>query len=100
MFKRIRPAIDWVKRHKYISVTIVFLLIILFVDDKNMIKHISNQQTISELEDEIAEMKRDSAEIVRMQSQIDYRGDVKAIENIAREKYGMQKDNEDVFIIK
>ena len=100
MFKRIKPAIDWVKRHKYFSVTIVFLLIILFVDDKNMIKHISNQQTISELEDEIAAMKRDSAEIVRMQSQIDYRGDVKAIEDIAREKYGMQKDNEDVFIIK
>ena len=100
MFKRIKPAIDWVKRHKYISVTIVFLLIILFVDDKNMIKHISNQQTISELDDEIAAMKRHSAEIVRMQSQIDYRGDVKAIEDIAREKYGMQKDNEDVFIIK
>ena len=90
---------QWIKRHKYLTVTIVFLLIILVIDDNNMFKHYKNQSIIAELEDEIAAMKRDSVEIVNRQNQLDYRGDVKVIETLAREKYGMHKDNEDVFVI-
>ena len=99
MLKKILPLFDWIKRHKYLSVTIVFLLIIVVIDDNNMFKHIRNQAVISELEDEIATMKRDSAEIVRRQNRLDYIGDVKDIEELAREKYDMHKDNEDVFVI-
>lgn len=90
---------QWIKRHKYLTVTIVFLLIIVVIDDNNMFKHYKNQSIIAELEDEIAAMKRDSVEIVNRQNQLDYRGDVKVIETLAREKYGMHKDNEDVFVI-
>ncbi|MBO7272120.1 MAG: septum formation initiator family protein [Bacteroidaceae bacterium] len=99
MLKKILPVLDWIKRHKYLSVTIVFLFIIVVIDDNNMFKHIRNQAVISELEDEIATMKRDSAEIVKRQNRLDYRGDVDAIEELAREKYDMHKDNEDVFVI-
>ena len=99
MFKKIKPVIDWVIKHKYLSVTIVFLLIIVVIDDNNMFKHFKNQATIAELENEIAAMKRDSAEIVNRQNQLDFMGDVKVIEDLAREKYGMHKDNEDVFVI-
>lgn len=81
------------------SVTVVFLLIIFVFDDNNMFKHYKNQHVISELEDEIAAMKRDSAEIINRQLQLDFRGDVEVIEELAREKYGMQKTNEDVFVI-
>ena len=81
------------------SVTVVFLLIIFVFDDNNMFKHYKNQHVISELEDEIAAMKRDSAEIINRQLQLDFRGDVEVIEELAREKYGMQKANEDVFVI-
>lgn len=100
IFKQCRPFISWVKRHKYLSVTIVFVLIIFVVDDKNVIMHFKNQHKISELENEIAVMKRDSSEIVKLQSQLDYRGDINAIEDLARDKYGMTKENEEVFIIK
>ena len=80
--------------------TLFFALKRFFViDDNNMFKHIRNQAVISELEDEIATMKRDSAEIVKRQNRLDYRGDVDAIEELAREKYDMHKDNEDVFVI-
>lgn len=99
MIKKILPVLHWVKRHKYLAVTIVFLLIIVVIDDNNMFKHYKNQRIISELEEEIETMKRDSAEIVNRQRQLDYRGDVKVIEDIAREKYGMHKANEDVFVI-
>ena len=99
MFNRIKPALSWIIRHKYISVSIVFFLIILVFDDNNLIKHYKNKSIIAELEDEIAAMKRDSAESVKRQNQLDYRGDVKMIEDLAREKYGMHKANEEVFII-
>ena len=99
MIKKILPVLHWVKRHKYLAVTLVFLLIIVVIDDNNMFKHYKNQRIISELEEEIETMKRDSAEIVNRQKQLDYRGNVKVIEDIAREKYGMHKANEDVFVI-
>lgn len=99
MIKKILPVLNWVKKHKYLAVTLVFLLIIVAIDDNNMFKHYKNQRIISELEEEIETMKRDSAEIVNRQKQLDYRGDVKVIEDIAREKYGMHKANEDVFVI-
>lgn len=89
----------WVKRHKYLAVTLVFLLIVVVIDDNNMFKHYKNQRIISELEEEIETMKRDSAEIVNRQNQLDYRGDVTVIEDLAREKYGMHKDDEEVFVI-
>ena len=99
MLKKIGPVIAWVKRHKYLSVTIMFLLVIFIIDDKNMFKHYKNQYVISELEEEIETMKRDSAEIVMLQSQMDFRGDIEAVEELARDKHGMHKDNEDVFVV-
>lgn len=91
---------SWVRNHKYLSVTIVFLFIVLVIDDNNMLKHIQNQRAISQLEDEIAQMKRDSADIVKRQDELDNNGDLDVIERLAREKYGMQQDDEDVFVIK
>ena len=99
MLKKLFPILEWIKKHKYLSVTIVFLLILVVFDDNNMFKHYKNKTIIAELEDEIAAMKRDSVEIINRQAQLDYRGDVEAIEDLAREKYGMHKDNEEVFVI-
>ena len=100
MLKKLMRVINWIRRHKYISVTIVFLLIILVFDDNNFIKHYKNQHAIAEVEREIEAMKKDSVDIIRKQQQLDYKGDIKAIENLAREKYGMHKENEEVFVIK
>ena len=99
MLKKFLSVLHWLKEHKYLTVTIVFLFIVIVVDDNNMFKYYKNRRVISELEEEIATMRRDSAEIVNRQNQLDYRGDVKVIEDIAREKYGMHKDDEDVFVI-
>ena len=54
----------WVAGHKYLFVTIVFLVIIIVVDDNNMISHIRNNAVISELNDEIRAME------ARMTSQL------------------------------
>ena len=99
MLKKLMLVVNWVRNHKYLSVTIVFLAIVLVFDDNNMFRHIENQTAISELEDEIAQMKRDSTEIMLKQAELDGNGDVTAVEKLARDRYGMHKSNEDVFIM-
>ena len=99
MLKKLMLVVNWVRNHKYLSVTIVFLAIVLVFDDNNMFRHIENQTAISELEDEIAQMKRDSTEIMLKQAELDGNGDVMAVEKLARDRYGMHKSNEDVFIM-
>lgn len=90
---------NWIRRHKYISVTIVFLVIIFAVDDNSIIKHFDNRRTISVLEDEIEQMKKDSAVIMQKQELLDRNCDKDVVEKLARDKYGMHKENEEVFII-
>lgn len=95
---RIKSVVDWVKGHKYLTVTIVFLVIIIVLDDNNMISHIRNKATIDGLADDIREMEADSAEIqAKLKLYTD--GDISVIEDVAREQ-GLIKKNEDVYIIK
>ena len=95
---RVKSVVKWVKEHKYLTVTIVFLAIIIVIDDNNMISHIRNKATIDGLVDEIREMEADSAEIqAKLKLYTD--GDISVIEDVAREQ-GLIKKNEDVYIIK
>ena len=95
---RIKSVVRWIKGHKYLSVTIVFLVIIIVVDDNNMISHIRNNAVISGLNDEIKAMEADSAEIQdKLKLYTD--GDLSVIEDVAREQV-LIKENEDIYIIK
>lgn len=99
IFSRITPLVNWVRNHKYMFVTIIFLLIVIVFDDNSMIAHFKNDRTINELEREIAEMMRDSVEVERKNSLIGPAGVTSDIERICREKYDMHRECEDVFII-
>lgn len=95
---KLKSVGKWIVDHKYLSATIVFLVIIVLVDDNNMIRHIRNNATIATLNDEIREMEADSADIqAKLKLYTD--GDLSVIEDVAREQ-GMVKDNEDIYIIK
>lgn len=98
VFDRIKALINWIKNHKYIFVTIVFLTIIIVVDDNNMISHIKNKATIDKLTDEIREMEADSAE-VQDKLKLYTDGDLSVIEDVARAQ-GLIKKDEDIYIIK
>lgn len=86
-----------VKALKYIVVTVVGFIVIGFVDENSVWHHIVNRQRISELQDEIdrytQQNKNDQAQIKMLDS------DPKAIKKIARERYFMKADNEDIFIL-
>ncbi len=98
-FSKYSIAIQWVRNHKYLCVTIVFLLIVVLFDDNSLIKHFENGSRISELESEIAAMERDSIRIEQLNAMIGPEGDTEEIERICRSVHGMHTENEDVFII-
>ena len=98
LFDKVKLVFGWIKNHKYIFVTIVFLVIIIVVDDNNMISHIKNKTVIDGLLDDIKEMEADSAEIqAKLKLYTD--GDLTVIEDVAREQ-GLVKKDEDIYIIK
>jgi Septum formation initiator len=82
---------------KYAVVTICGVLLVGFLDDNSLWSHIKNLQRIDEL---TAEKERYNAEFRRDQAQIkELDRNPKAIEKIARERYYMKADNEDIFIL-
>ena len=86
-----------VKALKYIVVTLIGIIVIGFVDENSVWHHIANKQRINELQDEIdrytEQNRNDQAQIKVLDS------DPKAIKKIARERYFMKADNEDIFVL-
>lgn len=88
---------DIIKRHKYMIVIAIFTLNITFFCEYNLIARFRNNLEISRLKSEIRKYKQDYKRNTRILESIDK--DPQYIEKIAREKYYMKKDNEDIFII-
>ena len=82
---------------KYAFVLIAGVAIVGFLDDNSVWSHMKNRQRINELTEETekynAEYKRDQAQIRELDR------NPKAIEKIARERYFMKADDEDIFVL-
>ena len=82
---------------KYVVVCVLGILIVGFLDENSVWSHIKNKQRISDLEEEIAKY---NADYERDQSQIrELNRNPKAMEKIARERYFMKADDEDIFVL-
>ena len=82
---------------KYVVVALIAVILIGFVDENSVWNHLRNKQRISDLEDEIemyTERYHQDQEKIRTLD-----GNPKAIEKIARERYFMKADDEDVFVL-
>ena len=86
----------WISKHKYLFVTIAFLVLIVFLDENNMMKHIQNQREIAALESEKTELQEQYDELTSNLEELE--ADPVLIEKIARERYGMHKADEEIFI--
>lgn len=94
--KKILEKLYRVSWLKYAVVTVLAVVLIGFVDENSVWHHFMNQRRISELK----------AEIERLTAQHDYdqkqikllNTDSKAIEKVARERYFMKEDDEDIFV--
>ncbi len=95
--KSILVRIYHVKALKYALVTLIAVLLIGFIDENSVWHHIQNKQRIGELQDEIKKYsdlhQRNKDQIKLLDS------DPKAMEKIARERYFMKADDEDIFML-
>lgn len=82
---------------KYAVLCIAGVLIVGFLDENSVWSHLKNLQRISELTEETqkyySEFQRDQARIRELDK------DPKAMEKIARERYFMKADDEDIFVL-
>ena len=82
---------------KYSVVCIAGVLIVGFLDENSVWSHLKNQQKIEELEEETA---RYNAVYMRDQAQIrEMDKNPRTMERIARERYFMKADDEDIFVL-
>jgi cell division protein FtsB len=95
--KNIFLQIGRIKALKYVLVSVIAIVLIGFVDENSVWRHIKNKQTISDLQEEVqkySELNRRNQEQIRLLD-----GNPKAIEKIARERYFMKADDEDIFVL-
>jgi cell division protein FtsB len=82
---------------KYSVVCILGVLIVGFLDENSFWNHMKNRQRINELQEETAkynaEFRRDQARIRELDR------NPKAMEKIARERFFMKADDEDIFVL-
>jgi cell division protein FtsB len=82
---------------KYILVCVVGVLVVGFIDQNSWLRHVNNMERIDELKAEInhyeALNQQNKNRIHELQV------NPKAIEKIARERYFMKADDEDVFVL-
>lgn len=98
--KKILIPFNWIRSHKYITVTAVFLAIVILIDDNSMLKHMENQKEISTLKKKIAAMERDSAEYEEKSSHLGAEAKREDIEDVGRERYDMHSPDEDLIVIR
>jgi cell division protein FtsB len=86
-----------VKALKYVVVTLIGILVIGFIDENSIWHHFVNRQRISELQEEIDRYNHQNANDQAQIKQLD--SDPKAIKKIARERYFMKADDEDIYVL-
>lgn len=85
-----------VGRHKYLITILIFLVIIVFIDDNSLLRRWSVAREMSNVKEEIEKYRNEYEESTLRLSELD--ADSNSIERIAREKYLMKKPNEDIFV--
>ena len=82
---------------KYGVITVVGVVLVGFVGDNSLLAHLRNKSYIGELSEEIDMYNSRSREDMRQIRELNR--NPKAMERIARERYFMKHDDEDIFVL-
>lgn len=89
--------LKFVGRRKYLIVSVLGVVIIGFVGENSIMKHVQNRMLVREMKKEIdaynAQYEKDEHTLKELQR------NPKAITKIARERYFMKADDEDIFVL-
>lgn len=87
----------YLMKYKYLITILVFGVLIGFVGENSLVNRYEQKRTISELKQEIkkyqTQFEKDREMLRRIKS------DPEAIKTIARERYMMKTENEDIYVI-
>ncbi len=88
---------SYIARHKYLITVVIGILMVSIVDENSFRKYILLQMRYSEVQTELEgyheQYYRDSIKLTSL------RANRKGVERIARERYFMKRDNEDVYVL-
>ena len=94
---RLYTFINYIGRKKYLIVTVIGVILIGFVGDNSILKHVQNRMIVSEMK---AEIDAYNAQYEKSENMLrELRHNPKAITKIARERYFMKADDEDIFVL-
>ena len=84
--------------NKYFIATVVFLVLIVFVDEYSLRVSSRLKRQVGELYEEEEQLKQDITQDSIAAAEL--RNNIDAKEHYARENYYMKRPNEDIFVIK
>jgi cell division protein DivIC len=97
MANRFNVILNFLAHYKYLIVVVIGVLIVGFIDENSFMKRIKLEMQIDNLEDEIdkyhAEYEKSSTKLNELKR------NPKNIEKIARERYFMKADDEDIYVL-
>ena len=97
MMSRLYPILKYISRKKYLIVSVLGFLLIGFVGENSILKHVQNRMLVRDMKKEIdaynTQYEKDQQMLRELQR------NPKAITKIAREQYFMKADDEDIFVL-
>ena len=84
-------------RHKYVLAIAIFLAVVLVFDSFNVFVRMRNRATLHVLQNQVEEYRLRCDSLQRELDALEEDGD--GLERIAREKFGMHADGEEIFIV-
>lgn len=89
--------LKFISRRKYLIVSVLGIVIIGFVGENSIMKHVQNRMLVREIKKEInaynTQYEKDEHMLKELQR------NPKAVTKIAREQYFMKADDEDIFVL-
>ena len=94
---KLKSVWSFICMHKYLITIVIFLVIIVFLDENNLINRFQHKNEIRVMKSDIEEYRKQfNEDTERLKELTD---NPEGLEKIAREKYLMKKPNEDIFIL-
>ena len=91
-----RGLTDFIGRHEYVIVLILFLLVITVASENSLVRRVSVRSEIRSLRAQIERLEREMSHDREVLQELS--SDSMIMEHLARERYNMQRPDEDVFI--
>lgn len=97
MGKKILTVWNILARYKYVIVIVVGIVVVGFVDDNSFVQRVKYDMQIEDLKEQIEQYNKIHEKDAKALRELKH--NPRAIEKIAREKYFMKTDDEDVFVL-